>query len=83
MQDDQLLSGSIADNRTSASSTRASIKNTWWVGPSAGFAAHVLDGQQHFLAVLADTQHDQQHDRGGLAVEPDPHDGAIQDQTDD
>src|SRR5262245_49404528 len=49
----------------------------------AGLAAHVLDGQQHFLTVLAHAEHDQEHDRGGLPVEPDPHHGAIQDQADD
>src|SRR5271163_561887 len=49
----------------------------------AGLAAHVLDSQQHLLAVLADTEHDQEHDRGGLPVKPDPHHGAIQDQADD
>src|SRR5947208_13478405 len=49
----------------------------------AGLAAHVLDGQQHLLAVLAHAEHDQERDRGGLPVEPDPHYGAIQDQADD
>jgi len=49
----------------------------------AGLATHVLDGQQHLLAVLAHPEHDQEHDRGGLAIEPDPHHGAIEDQADD
>jgi hypothetical protein len=35
----------------------------------AGLAAHVLGGQQQFLAVLAYAEHDQEHDRGGLPVE--------------
>src|SRR5438067_9881552 len=42
----------------------------------AGLATHILDRQQHLLAVLAHPEHDQQHDRGGLAVEPDPHQSA-------
>src|SRR5947209_3578490 len=49
----------------------------------AGLAAHVLEGQPQLLAVVAHAEHDQEHDRGGLAVEPDPHHGAIQDQADD
>jgi hypothetical protein len=32
----------------------------------AGLATHILDRQQHLLAVLAHAEHDQQHDRGGL-----------------
>src|SRR6201988_3908072 len=49
----------------------------------AGLATHILDRQQHLLAVLAHPEHDQQHDRGGLAVEPDPHHRAVEDQADD
>jgi len=49
----------------------------------AGLAAHVFDRQQHLLTVLANPEHDQEHDRGGLAVDPDPHHGAIEDQADD
>ena len=44
---------------------------------------NVLDGQQHLLAVLTHAEHNQEHDRGGLAIEPDPHHGAIEDQADD
>jgi hypothetical protein len=49
----------------------------------AGFAAHVLDGQQHLLAVLAHAENDQEHDRGGLPIEPDPHHSAVEDQPTD
>src|SRR5512133_4076857 len=49
----------------------------------ARLAAHILGSQQHLLAVLAHPEHDQEHDRGGLPVEPDPYHGAIQDQADD
>src|SRR5215472_295923 len=49
----------------------------------AGLAAHVLRGQQHFLAVLAHAEHDQEYDRGGLPVEPNSYHGAVQDQADD
>jgi hypothetical protein len=49
----------------------------------ARLATHILGCQQHFLAVLAHAEHDQEGDRGGLPVEPDPHHGAIQDQADD
>jgi hypothetical protein len=35
------------------------------------------------VPVVAHAEHDQEHDRGGLAVEPDPHHGAIEDQADD
>ena len=45
----------------------------------AGLAPHVLDGQQHLLAVLAYAEHDQEHDRGGPPVEPDPHHSAVED----
>jgi hypothetical protein len=47
----------------------------------AGLATAVFGGLQHFLAVLAHAEHDQEHDRGGLPVEPDPHHGAIQKST--
>jgi hypothetical protein len=47
----------------------------------AGLATHVLDRQQHLLTVLTHAEHDQQHDRGGLPVEPSPHHGAVQDQA--
>ncbi len=46
-------------------------------------ATHVLHGQQYFLAVLADPEHDQQRDRCGLFVEPDPYHGAVENQADD
>src|SRR5439155_22950990 len=38
----------------------------------AALAAHVFDGQQDLLAVLAHTEDDQERDRGGLPSEPDP-----------
>src|SRR6516165_10368309 len=49
----------------------------------AGLATHVLDRQQHLLAVLANPEPDQEHNRGGFAVEPNPHHGAVEDQADD
>src|SRR6516164_4389791 len=49
----------------------------------AGLAAHALDRQQHLLAVLANPEPDQEHNRGGFAVEPNPHHGAVEDQADD
>src|SRR2546423_8325098 len=45
-----------------------------------GFAAHVLDREQHLLAVLAHADDDKQRDRGGLAIEPDANDGAVEDE---
>ena len=42
-----------------------------------------LDGQQHLLAVLTHAEYDQEHDRGSLPVESDPHHGAVQDHADD
>src|SRR5439155_16321125 len=45
-----------------------------------GFAAHVLDREQHLLAVLAHANHHEQRDRGGLAIEPDANDGAVEDE---
>src|ERR1700740_2243327 len=49
----------------------------------AGLATHILDRQQHLLAVLTHPEHDQQHDRGGLAVEPHPHHRTVADQAHD
>ena len=46
-------------------------------------AAHALDREQHLLAVLAHAEDDEQRDRGRLAVEPDPHHGAVEDQPHD
>ena len=46
-------------------------------------AAHVPHRQQHLLAVAADAEDDQERDRRRLLVEPDPHDGAVEDQPDD
>src|SRR5712671_4494430 len=46
-------------------------------------APHVLHGQQYFLTVLADPEHDQERDRRGLLVEPHPHHGAVENQADD
>src|SRR6516165_7474280 len=44
---------------------------------------HVVDGQQHLLTIFAYAEHDQEHDRGGPPVEPDPHHSAVEDQADD
>ena len=54
-------------------------------GPPGGLAlpAHGADSEQHLLPVPAHAEDDQQRDRGGLAVQPDPHDGAVQNQADD
>ena len=38
-------------------------------------AAHALDREQHLLAVLAHTEHNEERDCGGLPVEPNPDDG--------
>jgi len=46
-------------------------------------AAHVAHGQQHLLAVAANAEDDQQRDRCRLLVQPDAHDGAVEDQPDD
>ena len=46
-------------------------------------AAHVAHGQQHLLPVATDTEDNQQRDRCRLLVQPDAHDGAVQDQPDD
>ena len=46
-------------------------------------AAHVLDRQQHLLAVGADAEDDQEGDAGGLPVEPDADDRAVEDQPHD
>ena len=50
---------------------------------SVRLAAHALDREQHLLAVLAHADDNEQRDRGRLAVEPDPDDGAVEDQPDD
>jgi hypothetical protein len=47
------------------------------------FAAHVLDGENHLLAVAADTERDQQRDGRGLAIEPHLDHRPIEDQADD
>src|SRR3954451_16704516 len=46
-------------------------------------AAHVLDREEHLLPILAHAQHHEKRDRGRLAVEPHPHDGAVEDEADD
>ena len=53
-------------------------------GPPRGLAlaAHVLDGEQHLLAVAADAERDQQRDGRGL-VEAHLDHGAVEDQPDD
>src|SRR4051812_44654447 len=46
----------------------------------------VSDGgnrQQHLLPILAHAQHHEKRDRGRLAVEPDAHNGAVEDEADD
>ena len=53
--------------------------------PPSRFAlpAHVLDRQQHFLAVGAHAQRDEQRDRGRLLVEPHTHNRAVEYEADD
>src|SRR5512144_2421779 len=46
-------------------------------------AAHVAHRQQHLLAVAADAEDNEERDRRRLLVEPDTHDGAVEDQPDD
>ena len=46
-------------------------------------AAHVLHGEQHLLAVAPHAEDDEERDRRRLLVEPDAHDGAVEDQPDD
>ena len=43
--------------------------------------AHVLDREQHLLPVTADAKDHQERDRGGLAVEPDAHDRAVENEA--
>src|ERR687887_2352609 len=47
------------------------------------FAAHVLDREQHLLAVLPHAEGDKKRDRCRLLVEPNAHDRAIEDQPND
>jgi hypothetical protein len=42
--------------------------------------AHVLDCEQHLLAVRAHADDDKQRDRRSFAIEPDANDGAVEDQ---
>src|SRR5258707_1243302 len=52
--------------------------------PSLGaLATHLLDRQEHFLAVLAHPDDDQQRDGSGFAVEPHTNYGAVEDQPND
>src|SRR5919202_349834 len=44
--------------------------------------AHVLDREQDLLPVTADAKDHQERDRGGLAVEPDAHDRAVENEAD-
>src|SRR6185437_1440564 len=46
-------------------------------------ATHALDREQHLLAVRAHAEDNEQRDRGRLAVEPHPNDGAVEDQARD
>ena len=48
-----------------------------------GLAAHVLDGQQHLLPVLAHADDDEERDRGRLAVEPHSDHRAVEDEPHD
>jgi hypothetical protein len=49
--------------------------------PSFGrFPAHVLDREQHLLAVGAHANDHEQRDRRGFAIEPDANDCAVEDQ---
>ena len=54
-------------------------------GPPCRLAlpAHGADGQQHLLPVPAHAEDHQQRDRGRLPIQPDPHDGAVQNEADD
>ena len=47
------------------------------------FAAHVLDREQHLLAVRAHADDDEQRDGRGLAIEPDANHGAVEDEPHD
>ena len=47
------------------------------------FAAHVLDREHHLLTILAHPDHHEQRDRGGLAIEPDANNRAVEDETHD
>ncbi|OJH00132.1 hypothetical protein BL313_11685 [Staphylococcus hominis] len=46
-------------------------------------AAHAPDREQHFLAICTHAKDNEQRDRGRLAVEPHPNDGAVEDQAHD
>src|SRR5450759_293872 len=46
-------------------------------------STHVLDRQQHFLAVLPDAQRHEKRNRRRLLVEPNAHDRAIEDEPDE
>ena len=47
------------------------------------FAAHILDRKQHLLSVRTHPDDNKQGDRGGLAIEPDPNNRAVEDQPHD
>src|SRR5207253_10947508 len=49
----------------------------------SAFAAHALDREQHFLAVGAHTDDNEQRDGGCLAVEPHAHHGAVENDAHD
>ena len=73
----------------------STIRNSGWRSPrltrssrtarqaSAGLAAHVLDREQHLLAVLAHAEHDQQRRSRWPCGRADPHHRAVEDQADD
>jgi hypothetical protein len=55
-----------------------------YVAPGRGtLAAHLLDRQQHFLAVRAHADDDEQRDRSGFAIEPHTHHRAVENQPHD
>jgi hypothetical protein len=46
-------------------------------------AAHIAHRQQYLLPVGADAEDNEERDRRRLPVEPDTHDGTVEDQPDD
>ena len=60
------------------------MRSSRTAAPGLGaLAAHALDREQHLLAVLAHADDDEQRDGGGLAVEPHPHHGAVENEPHD
>src|SRR5665213_2074620 len=46
-------------------------------------SAHVLEAEQHLLPIAAHTERDQHRQPGGALVETNPHDRAVEDETND